>query len=80
MQNLRQLREERGWSQVELARRLGVSQDVVSKWETGQVAPSGAKRYRLLVLFATPDPNDARQHSPPLPEEHYGGGETAGVG
>lgn len=34
--SLRNLREQRGWNQQELARRLGVSQTLVSLWEHGE--------------------------------------------
>ena len=81
MKHLRQLREKCGWSQLDLALRLGVSQAAVSKWESGQVAPSETNRYRLLVLFATAPPRDTPgAPAGPRPEEHSGGGEMAGVG
>ncbi len=56
MKNLRQLREERGWTQLDLALRLGVAQNTISKWESGQVVPSEANRYRLMVLFTSTPP------------------------
>ncbi len=62
MKNLRQLREDRGWSQLDLALRLGVSQNAVSKWESGRVVPSEANRYRLMVLFASTPPALPRSH------------------
>jgi len=37
------LREEKGWSQVELAGRLGVARSRLGKWERGQNAPSFAE-------------------------------------
>ncbi len=81
MKNLRQLREERGWTQLDLALRLGVAQNTISKWESGQVVPSEANRYRLMVLFtSTPPRTPSEPPAGPPPEEHYGGGEMAGVG
>ncbi len=38
--DLKDLRKRRGWSQEELARRLGVSFATVSRWENGHQAPS----------------------------------------
>ena len=38
--DLKELRKRRGWSQEELARRLGVSFATVSRWENGHQAPS----------------------------------------
>ena len=43
------LRDRLGLSQQEFARRLGVRQQTVSEWETGQHAPRGASK-RVLTL------------------------------
>ena len=51
MKTIRQLREERGWSQELLARRLGVGQGTVSNWERGLKAPQPRTRLRLTELF-----------------------------
>ena len=81
MRNLRQLREERGWTQLDLAVRLGVSLSTITKWERGVVVPSEANSYRLMVLFATTPPSAIPEATAgPPPEEHYGGGDMAGVG
>lgn len=37
--NIRQLRDERGWSQEELARRSGCSWRAVQRWERGHAQP-----------------------------------------
>ncbi|MFG2885326.1 helix-turn-helix domain-containing protein [Streptomyces sp. NPDC048297] len=47
---IRAAREARGWDQAELARRLGIGQQTVSRWERGQTAPRGE---RLQLLRAT---------------------------
>lgn len=39
MKTIRQLREERGWTQLELANRLGVVPSTVYNWERGRVEP-----------------------------------------
>jgi transcriptional regulator with XRE-family HTH domain len=38
---LRELREEKLWSRLELARRLNVSDPQVGRWESGKCAPRG---------------------------------------
>ncbi len=49
-QTLRQLRQERGWTQEQLGRQLGVQQDAVSKWEHGHL-PRAKTQQRLANLF-----------------------------
>lgn len=44
-------RKKQGWSQEELAERLGVSRQAVSKWESGQSVPDLAKILRLSEIF-----------------------------
>ncbi len=48
---VRQLREERGWSQRELATRLGVDRSVVSTWERGVYLPLPRTWQRLAEVF-----------------------------
>ncbi len=48
---IRQLREERGWTQETLARRLGVGQAAVSAWERGERLPRRRSILRLAELF-----------------------------
>ena len=50
-QTLRQLRQARGWSQEQLARRLGMEQGAVSKWERGVAVPHPRTRQRLADVF-----------------------------
>jgi transcriptional regulator with XRE-family HTH domain len=33
-------REARGWTQVEMAQRIGVSANTVARWERGEVTPN----------------------------------------
>jgi putative transcriptional regulator len=47
-------RERMGWSQGELARRLGVSRQTVNAVETDKYDPSLPLALRLAVLFAVP--------------------------
>ena len=44
-------RKKAGWSQEELASRLGVSRQAVSKWETGEAEPEVAKLRLLAQVF-----------------------------
>lgn len=48
---LRVLRAERRWSQVELARRLGVSRQTVHAIETGKYDPSLPLAFRIARTF-----------------------------
>ncbi len=49
--HLRVLRAERGWSQAELAQRLGVSRQTVNAIETGKYDPSLPLAFSLAALF-----------------------------
>ena len=48
---IRRLRMERDWTQEELAARLGVSSQAVSKWETGQSLPDISQVPQLARTF-----------------------------
>ncbi len=48
---IRQLREERGWAQLDVAIRLGVTVSTVSLWERGLRVPTLANLNRLARLF-----------------------------
>ena len=61
---LRVLRAERGWSQQDLAERLGVSRQSVNAIEKGRYDPSLPLAFRLAAVFGrriedlfTPDGN-----------------------
>ena len=49
--NLRKLRKERGMTQDELAKKLGISYQSVSKWEQGKSNPDLAMLPQIAVLF-----------------------------
>ena len=51
---LRVLRAERGWSQAELAGRLGVSRQTVNAIETEKYDPSLPLAFRISAVFALP--------------------------
>lgn len=50
-EKISQLRRQRGWSQEELAERMNVSRQAVSKWESAQSAPDLDKLVQLSGLF-----------------------------
>ena len=52
MNNLmRQLRSELGWSQADLAERLGVSRQTVNAIETGRYDPSLPLAFKIAKVF-----------------------------
>src|SRR2546423_11329140 len=48
---LRQERQQRGWTQSDLAERIGTTQINVSRWENGVTVPGPYYRQRLGELF-----------------------------
>ena len=51
---VKSFREDKGWSQGELARRLGVSRQTINAVETDKYDPSLPLALRMAKLFATP--------------------------
>ena len=51
---IRQLREARGWTQLELANLLGVTPATVYSWERGKNEPRASQFRRLGELFGVP--------------------------
>ena len=51
MQTIRELRRARGWTQFELALRVGVQPQAVYLWETGRRTPQVAQLRKLGELF-----------------------------
>lgn len=56
LNRLKENREGRGWSQGELARRLGVSRQTVNAVETDKYDPSLPLALRMAKLFGVPVP------------------------
>lgn len=52
--NLKILREDRGWTQGALADRLGVSRQAVDALETGRYDPALPLAFRIARLFGQP--------------------------
>ena len=48
---IKTLREEKGWTQAELARRLGITRNGVNSWEQGLSMPSPACLVELADVF-----------------------------
>ena len=51
---LRELRETRGWSQAALAEQLEVSRQTINALETGKYDPSLPLAFRIAKLFELP--------------------------
>ena len=51
MRTIRQLREARGWTQLELAYRLGVTPVTIYNWERGRTEPRVSQFRQLARLF-----------------------------
>jgi len=51
MQTIRELREGRGWTQLELGNRLGVTPVTVYNWERGQHMPTAPQLRALARAF-----------------------------
>ena len=56
-----ELRKQNGWSQEELADKLGVSRQAVSKWEGAQSIPDMERIIALSRLFGVTEPIDSPQ-------------------
>ncbi|UOR14242.1 helix-turn-helix transcriptional regulator [Qipengyuania aquimaris] len=54
---LKEIREGKGWSQGELARRLGVSRQTINAVETDKYDPSLPLALRMAKLFAVDVPD-----------------------
>jgi len=48
---IRQCRDLKGWSQEQLARKIGVSLNTVQRWESGKTRPSPLAMEKLQELF-----------------------------
>jgi len=51
MQTIRALRQERGWTQLELANRLHVTPATVYNWERGKYEPTASMFRRIAQAF-----------------------------
>jgi len=51
VKTIRQLRTERGWTQLELAIKLGVTPLTVQNWERGRFEPSASKLRTIAQTF-----------------------------
>lgn len=74
---MKALRKHLGLSQEEMARELGMRQQTVSEWETGQYRPRGASA-RLLSLIAEGAGFEYRAGGPEAPDSESGPGSGRG--
>lgn len=54
MKTIRELRQERGWTQLDLASKLGVTPSSVYNWEKGNWGPRAAQLRQLATVFGVP--------------------------
>ncbi len=54
MKTIRELRRERGWTQLELANRLEVTPSTVYNWERGKFEPTASMFRRIALAFGVP--------------------------
>ena len=53
MNRIREIRKEKGLSQLELAKKLNVNQTAVSQWERGTTLPSASVLLKLSSILDT---------------------------
>ena len=51
MKTIRELRDEHGWTQLELAVKVGVTPLTVYNWERGKYEPSASKLRQIAQAF-----------------------------
>lgn len=61
---IKTLREAKGWTQTELARKLGVTRNAVSLWENGQNEPTLPKVRKIIRLFGVSGLGGVNQEGP----------------
>lgn len=54
MATIRELRTEQGWSQQDLATKIGVSVATVYNWERGKYEPTVSKFKAMALAFGVP--------------------------
>ena len=79
---LKRLREEKGWSQKQLAEVSGLSQQAIAHWELGDREPSASNLFALCralgVSCETFAPKDAAAPAEPTPANPRGRPKAAG--
>ena len=82
MRTIRRLREERGWTQLEVAYRLGVTPVTIYNWERGRTEPRASQLRQLARLFgvsmddmALEGEDPRNQAAAPLPRDGARGDE-----
>ncbi len=72
-EKIRALRKERGLSQEDLAEKLSVSRQAVSKWESGETTPEVSKLIELSRIFQISLDDLLEVHTPPNGPDSTGG-------
>ena len=71
LKTIKDLRTEQGWSQQDLAVKIGVTVGTVSNWERGKFEPTASKFKAIALVFGVP------MESIALVEENSGMGKAA---
>lgn len=81
LDRLAQLRKQKGWSQGDLAERVGVEQPTVQRWESGAREPKFEQLFKMAELFGVEPGSllDADMASPVGPRLFVKGEVAAGV-
>ena len=53
MKTIKELRDERGWTQLELAIKLGVTPTTIYNWERGKYEPRATQLREIARVFET---------------------------
>ena len=68
---IRRIREKRGWTQEEFAKKIGTTQREISRWESGERIPSVEGRIQLASLTKKDEPASPLEGSNQRSKEDY---------
>ncbi len=64
--NIRQLRKKAGFTQIELAEKVGVSIATLRRWEAGETSPTGTKIIEIADLLGVLPDEIVREDNSPI--------------